>query len=152
MTPPRTRYWGVLLAGGYGERLWPWSRRACPKPFLTLTGHQTLLQAAYARLTTLIPKDQIVVIGHAEHAALVRRQLPREIHHQLRTLRRLTRLPLAVGFGISRPEHIRGLAREADGIIVGSAIINAITRARGRRDLAARVGASVQPLLAATRR
>lgn len=73
--PPR--YWGLLLAGGSGERLWPWSRRGCPKQFLAITGRRTLLQASYARLRRLMPRDQIFVIGSAGHAALVRRQLPR---------------------------------------------------------------------------
>ena len=39
-------------------------------------------------------------------------------------LRRETDLPLAVGFGISRPEHIDTLRGRADGAIVGSAVVN----------------------------
>ncbi len=37
--------------------------------------------------------------------------------------------PLGVGFGISRPEHAASVARMADGVIVGSALLNAFDRA-----------------------
>jgi tryptophan synthase alpha chain len=39
------------------------------------------------------------------------------------------RVPVAVGFGVSRPEHVRELAPAADGIIVGSAIVAALREA-----------------------
>ncbi|MBX6771001.1 MAG: tryptophan synthase subunit alpha [Chloroflexi bacterium] len=42
----------------------------------------------------------------------------------LTRVRRVTSLPLAVGFGISRPEHVRQIARYADGAIVASALID----------------------------
>lgn len=38
--------------------------------------------------------------------------------------------PIAVGFGISRPEHITGALREADAVIVGSALVQVIDSAR----------------------
>ena len=42
----------------------------------------------------------------------------------IRRVRSQTDLPLCVGFGISRPEHVRALSRAgADGAIVGSAIV-----------------------------
>ncbi|MDP9018575.1 MAG: tryptophan synthase subunit alpha [Candidatus Eremiobacteraeota bacterium] len=49
----------------------------------------------------------------------------RPLESHLRELRTVTDLPLAVGFGLSSPEHVRAIARHADGIIVGSALIDA---------------------------
>jgi tryptophan synthase alpha chain len=52
-----------------------------------------------------------------------RDRLPPELLDQLRWLRTQTPLPLCVGFGVSRPEHIAMLRDAADGVIVGSAIV-----------------------------
>jgi tryptophan synthase alpha chain len=41
-------------------------------------------------------------------------------------MRKHTDLPLAVGFGISKPEHVAEVARFADGVVVGSAIVKTI--------------------------
>jgi tryptophan synthase alpha chain len=47
---------------------------------------------------------------------------------EVRALREMTDVPVAVGFGVSRGEHARRLAEVADGVIVGSAIIDALDR------------------------
>jgi tryptophan synthase alpha chain len=52
-----------------------------------------------------------------------RDQLPAELTSYLDRLRTMTDLPLCVGFGVSRPEHVRQLKDIADGVIVGSALI-----------------------------
>ena len=52
-----------------------------------------------------------------------RDKLPAELTGQLARLRTMTDLPLCVGFGVSRPEHVTHLKEIADGIIVGSAIV-----------------------------
>ncbi len=41
-------------------------------------------------------------------------------------LRRYTQLPLAVGFGISRPEHVEAVGRFADAAVIGSALVSII--------------------------
>ena len=48
-----------------------------------------------------------------------RDRLPDELLDQLAWLRQQTDLPLCVGFGVSRPEHVRTLKPVADGVIVG---------------------------------
>lgn len=71
-----------------------------------------------------------------------RGELHRETLQLIRRVRRRTDLPLCVGFGISRPEHVDAVIRAgADGAIVGSAIVNLIARnlrARGRMPEAVR--------------
>jgi tryptophan synthase alpha chain len=67
---------------------------------------------------------------------------------QISTLRNLTDKPLAVGFGVSKPEHVREVATLADGIIVGSALIDAYTGTSGE-EAARRARAFVDPLIAA---
>jgi tryptophan synthase alpha chain len=47
---------------------------------------------------------------------------------EIATLREETDLPIAVGFGISTPEQAAEVARVADGVIIGSALINVLDR------------------------
>lgn len=58
-----------------------------------------------------------------------RDRLPDQLLEQLRLLRGMTPLPLCVGFGVSRPDHVRMLRDVADGVIVGSAIVRRLERA-----------------------
>jgi tryptophan synthase alpha chain len=67
----------------------------------------------------------------------------------LRRVRRLTDKPLAVGFGVSTPGHVRRLARVADGVIVGSRIVRA---ADAGEDLKALVAGLKRATRRATRR
>ena len=55
-----------------------------------------------------------------------REALPAELGAFLQRVRRQTELPLAVGFGISRREHVEALRGQADAAIVGSAIVDII--------------------------
>jgi tryptophan synthase alpha chain len=46
----------------------------------------------------------------------------------VRAMRAVTSLPLAVGFGVSRPEHVAELGRQVEAVVVGSAIVHLIER------------------------
>jgi len=62
-----------------------------------------------------------------------RDQLPAGLRDLLTRLRRMTDLPLCVGFGVSKPHHVRELKQIADGVIVGSALVKQLDRARTDR-------------------
>jgi tryptophan synthase alpha chain len=55
-----------------------------------------------------------------------RESLSESLGDYIARVRQHTDLPLAVGFGISKPEHVREVGRIADGAIVGAALINAL--------------------------
>ena len=53
----------------------------------------------------------------------VRSELPAGVDELLARVRRHTELPVAAGFGISRPEHVRALRGKCDAAVVGSAMV-----------------------------
>ena len=55
-----------------------------------------------------------------------RKSLPPGIGRFLREVRAVSPVPVAVGFGVSRPEHARKLAPLADGVIVASALVDSL--------------------------
>ncbi len=55
-----------------------------------------------------------------------RDQVASNLEDKLALIRRHARQPVVVGFGISRPEHVRTVAAVADGVVVGSALVNCI--------------------------
>lgn len=65
------------MCGGDGSRLWPFSRRDCPKQFLDLLGcGESMLQLTYDRAASLLPAERILTVTTAAHAGKVESQLP----------------------------------------------------------------------------
>lgn len=58
----------------------------------------------------------------------VREQISTDISAMVREIRSVTETPIAVGFGISSPAQAKDIARAADGVIVGSAIVRMIEK------------------------
>jgi mannose-1-phosphate guanylyltransferase len=63
----------VILAGGTGERFWPVSRAARPKPLLAALGGRTLLAATLARARRAAGARRVWLVCGREHAAAMRR-------------------------------------------------------------------------------
>jgi tryptophan synthase alpha chain len=60
--------------------------------------------------------------------------LPDELESFVARVRKSTRKPLCVGFGISTPEQARRVARVADGVIVGSRIMQLLDQDESLED------------------
>ncbi|MGE3806257.1 MAG: tryptophan synthase subunit alpha [Gemmataceae bacterium] len=85
-----------------------------------------------------------------------RDKIPEQLRDQLAWLRQQTPLPLCVGFGVSKPEHVKMLREIADGVIVGSALVRKLEQGKNRpaselaREIGDLVGSLVQTLNPAT--
>jgi tryptophan synthase alpha chain len=90
-------------------------------------------------VTPTTPRERALRIAEASSGFLYyvsvtgitgeRGELPPDLLDNVNWLRLQTPLPICIGFGISRPEHVRLLALVADGLIIGSAIVRRIAAA-----------------------
>ena len=77
MTQAHAERGALILAGGRGERFWPWSTASRPKQLLPLApGGRTLLAATFARATRSIPAQRIVVMTARDLVEGCRRECP----------------------------------------------------------------------------
>lgn len=72
-----------------------------------------------------------------------------DVKKNIHTLRRITRKPIAVGFGIATPEDAKRVALFADGVIVGSAMVRKIADHQTDPNLVQQIGRFTQSLKAA---
>lgn len=104
--------YAVIMAGGGGTRLHPLSRPERPKPFLPLTGAESLLQATVARLEGVT--DDITVVTDRRYERLVRSQVP-SVAILAEPLGRNTAAAIALAaLAIDRPEDQVMLVLPAD--------------------------------------
>jgi tryptophan synthase alpha chain len=57
------------------------------------------------------------------------------IKTEVNKIRKITKLPIAVGFGISKPQQAREIARFTDGVVIGSAVVSLIDENKNDPDL-----------------
>jgi tryptophan synthase alpha chain len=142
---------GVLFTDVPAEempRFKPSLRRARLDPVMLVTPTSTAgRMKAAARLGGgfLYLVSRTGVTGAAE-------DLDRELAANVESARRASKLPVAVGFGISTPEQVAAVAALADGVVVGSAIVDVIAGEGDTDRLAARVEQFAGRLAQACRR
>jgi mannose-1-phosphate guanylyltransferase/mannose-1-phosphate guanylyltransferase/mannose-6-phosphate isomerase len=73
----------VILSGGAGSRLWPYSTEDTPKQFLSFTGAKSLFQLALERVKDRQRFASPMVVGNVRHAELCERELLGEDEAQL---------------------------------------------------------------------
>jgi tryptophan synthase alpha chain len=80
-----------------------------------------------------------------------RSELSQTIEERVSAIRAVSSLPVAVGFGISTPEQAAQVAKVADAVVVGSAIVRRIGEYASRSDLPQRIHDFVRPLVEAVK-
>ncbi len=62
-------------------------------------------------------------------------RLADNIKEAVESIKKYTKLPVAVGLGISTADQVRDVASSADGVVVGSALVNCLASNQGELDL-----------------
>jgi mannose-1-phosphate guanylyltransferase len=66
----------VIFCGGFGTRMWPMSRRECPKQFQPLLGEKSFFQATYERLRLVFKSEEIFASTSQDQVGFIKKQIP----------------------------------------------------------------------------
>jgi mannose-1-phosphate guanylyltransferase len=146
----RGKLHAVVLAGGAGERFWPASRRARPKPFLEVFKGKSLLEATLSRARRMASKDCVWTVCGSEHGRAMRIESGLPANRVLvEPMRRNT--AMAVAFVAQRivaedPEAVLAILPADHHIPDAAAFVRAIrTAATAARDFEVLVTLGVKP-------
>jgi tryptophan synthase alpha chain len=126
---------GVLITDLPVEESWEYQREARKNDLVTVflaaptSTDRRLKQIADVSTGFVYAVSRTGVTG-------AQRQMPEDANGLVKRLRRFTKLPVAVGFGISTPEQFASVGKFAEGAVVGSAIVQTIERNPGREPAA----------------
>ena len=136
---------GIIVPDLPCEEAGELTRAAKKKNFATIflaapTSTRTRLKAIAARSRGFIYYVSLTGTTGA------RSKLSQDIIGNVKTLKRITKKPVCVGFGLSTPAQAGRVARASDGVIVGSAIIKVIEKNTGKSGFYKNVGRFVGSL------
>ncbi len=124
------------------------------KEFLKISKKKNIDLISFLAPTSSL--ERIKMISKASHGFIyyvsltgvtgTRERLPRDLTKNISFIKRYTNKAICVGFGISKPEHIKAISRLADGVIVGSAIVKEIEENLTKNDMIKKVGKFVKNL------
>ena len=77
--------------------------------------------------------------------------MPKNLVERIQWLREESDVPILVGFGISTADQAREVASVADGVIVGSAVVRCVEKAREGKSMSDAAGDFVRELVEACR-
>ncbi|SDF41430.1 mannose-1-phosphate guanylyltransferase/mannose-6-phosphate isomerase [Thalassobaculum litoreum] len=124
----------VLLSGGAGTRLWPLSRTAYPKQFLTLQGDHSLLQTTALRVCDPATFAPPLVVANTEHRFIVAEQL-RAVGIEPAAILLEPAARGSAPAALAAALHL--LAGDADAVLLLLAADHAMTRPQAFRDAVA---------------
>jgi tryptophan synthase alpha chain len=81
----------------------------------------------------------------------MQQQVASNLVQQVAKIRKHTKLPIAVGFGVSTPAQAKTVASSSDAVVVGSAVVNQIAEHGKSKDLVKRVSEFVKSLAGAVK-
>jgi mannose-1-phosphate guanylyltransferase len=68
-------YYAIIMSGGRGKRLWPFSQVSLPKQFQRFVGETTLFQQTYQRLRQVMPADHIYTVTRSAYRPIIFEQV-----------------------------------------------------------------------------
>ncbi len=141
---------GVIIPDLPPEEAGPWVKEAKPLNLDTIFLTTPTSSPDRVRLASRTSRGFLYYVS-VTGVTGARGKLSEEIEAGIRQIRKYSRRPVAVGFGISTPEQVKEVSRIADGVIVGSAIVKMIEENLEHPDLVNRVGDFVASLASVLR-
>ena len=142
---------GVIIPDLPPEEAGPWIREARKEKLDTIFLAAPTSPPGRIKMISRLSRGFIYYVSLTGVTG-VRENLSEGLEAAVRTVQKVSRKPVAVGFGISTPNQAREISRFADGVIVGSAIVKIIEEEPRKESLLPRMGAFIRSLSVALRK